>query len=977
MKQQPGIGIIAAAACLVLLAWPVGAQVNQGLDEATGIIHNGQWQNGVPLGAMGCGKFEVLPSGWFSRFSINHNWDEPMWDHPWRPSRATFFAIRAASPDIKSQIPNSKIQNPQSVTRWLRFGFREQELPGVTQVAHVAYRGQIPFIDAAFEDAALPVGVSLHAWSALVPHNAKDSSLPVAFFEFTLSNTNAQPVEASLMFSLEHLIGCGGYQVHGDHSQWREQEGNRVEPAAVKDTPLTGLRLFSTKQFEGMKLNSVGEYWLLSDGPTTARGWDAGAGGAELAAGFLKAGELERADNPKSPSTAGAICRKVTVPAGGKQKVLFAFAWWMPRHVTMDGKDHGHYYLRDFPNPQALAAYAFGQRERLERETAALGKLVTDSNLPAWMQRLILNSIHPMFDNTLLTRDGEFSVHEDPSWMEGALGTLDQRTVAHVFVGTFYPELARRELELFRQCQQSSGEVTHFCGNIYQIIGDPRVFYGVTHWPDLSAVYIWQVLKQYRWTGDRAFLDQSWPGIKRALDWLAAMDRDGDGIPEGGTTFDAGVQYAGEFVFTASVYGAALLSAMEIATIEGDAGTRDACAQRLERVRTTMRQRLWTGQYFAKCYLPDRGLVVPTLFTAQLAGDWLMREIGLPGVVSVPETQTSLESLLNVNGRRSPWVLADEFMPDGSAHNNYCWFTYQATYFAGLAMAEGWADDAMEVAWRIYEGVYHYYKIPWGMYINISPTLKDSPQGGASYMSTMAAWWWLYQLAGASLDVPGQTLWLSPRPPTSLGELHMPLCFPRVWFWLDYAPAKNVFRIKVLRQFGEPVVFKRVGGDPNAAAVELATPFTAQQDAVLDLMPWHKKLVTVTPRPAIIEHHAFPLQREGLPTLSWTAIGSDTNSNFHADDAYDGFAQTRWESSTPASTNLWWQLDLGAQQDFKTVEAVTSPPDFTAELSADGNQWRPMDAKLARQRARYLRLRPVQSTPGADPWRVIEVTVRP
>ena len=169
----------------------------------------------------------------------------------------------------------------------------------------------------------------------------------------------------------------------------------------------------------------------------------------------------------------------------------------------------------------------------------------------------------------------------------------------------------------------------------------------------------------------------------------------------------------------------------------------------------------------------------------------------------------------------------------------------------------------------------------------------------------------------------------------------------------------------------------RAQTDTNAAAVELPTPFTAQQDAVLDLMLWHKKLVTVTPRPAIIEHHAFPFQREGMPTLAWTAIGSDTNSNFHADDAYDGYAQTRWESSTPASTNLWWQLDLGAQQDFKTVEAVTSPPDFTVELSADGNQWQPMDLKLARQRARYLRLRPVLSTPATDTWRVIEVTVRP
>ena len=55
MKRQPGFEIIAAVACLALLAWPAGAQVNQGLDEATGIVHNGQWQNGVPLGAMGCG----------------------------------------------------------------------------------------------------------------------------------------------------------------------------------------------------------------------------------------------------------------------------------------------------------------------------------------------------------------------------------------------------------------------------------------------------------------------------------------------------------------------------------------------------------------------------------------------------------------------------------------------------------------------------------------------------------------------------------------------------------------------------------------------------------------------------------------------------------------------------------------------------------------------------------------------------------
>lgn len=951
-------GLVAAGALFLALSMGRAAVPDPGISQgwdASGVVHNGAWQNGVPLGAIGCGRFELLPSGWFSRFSINHNWDEPNWEDPWRPSRATFFAVRAGE-----------------TTRWLRFGWREQELPGVSQIAHVAYRGQFPSLDASFDDPTLAVRIALHAWSALVPHNVKDSSLPVAFFEFTLENPTAQPLDVSLLFSLEHFIGCGGYRVPGKHDRWRETDGNRVEPAAVKDTPLTGLRMFSSKTFDGMRQNSAGEYWLLSDGPTTTRGWDAGSDGRELVEAFGKHGELSGA---AGPATAGSVCRKVSVPANGKQKVLFTFIWWMPHHVTMDGKDHGHFYLREFQNPASLAAYAFAQRERLERETTAWAKLVNDSNLPDWLKQLVINSTHPMFGNTVLTRDGEFSVQEDPSWMEGALGTLDQRTVSHVFAETFFPELSRAELSLFGKCQQPSGELTHFVGNVYQTIGDPRVHYGITGWPDLAAVYVWQVLKHYRWTGDRALLDAAWPGIKRALDWLATTDRDGDGIPEGGTTFDAGVQYAGGFVFTASAYAAALQSAVEIATLENDDATRAACQQRLERVRATMRQRLWTGQYFAKCYLPDRGgAAIPTLFTPQLAGDWLTRALGLPRIVSENEARSSLEALFNVNGRRSPWTIADEFTPDGNAHNDHSWFTYQWTYFDGLATAEGFVDDALEAAWRVYDALYHYNRTPWGVPINFNPSLKDCPPNGASYMSAMAAWWWLYQLAGASVDVPGGTLWLSPRLPTNMTELHLPLFFPRTWFWLDCAPAKKIFQVKVLRHFGEPAVFKRISGDATEA-VSLAEPFVAKEGAVLDLEPWRSKLVTTTTRVPILQHRAFQFRRDGLPTLAWSASCSEPNSSFAPDQAFDGCLNTRWQSGAPATPQTWWQVDFGRREQFKSVEAVTAPAGVTIELSDDGKQWQAMAPNTNQHHARFVRLRP--SAPSAEPWRVYEVTVHP
>ena len=53
MRRQTVVVIITATLCLTLLAWQARAELNQGLDETTGIIHNGQWQNGVTLGAMG------------------------------------------------------------------------------------------------------------------------------------------------------------------------------------------------------------------------------------------------------------------------------------------------------------------------------------------------------------------------------------------------------------------------------------------------------------------------------------------------------------------------------------------------------------------------------------------------------------------------------------------------------------------------------------------------------------------------------------------------------------------------------------------------------------------------------------------------------------------------------------------------------------------------------------------------------------
>lgn len=499
------------ASCLLCAAAePTPPADCQGFDEAAGVWRNAPWRAGMPLGGVGCGKFELLPSAWFGRFTINHNWDMPLWEEPFVPSRGTFLAISASD-------------GVRRVTRWLRRGWPESELAGAEQVRCVEFRGAFPFAEAAFVDEKLPVRSSLRAWSPLTPHNIKDASLPVAFFELTLENPLDRTLEVGAMMSLENFVGIGGVRVHEGKQRWYFADGSSQQPVVISGSALQGLKFRSPRQFEGIGKNVSGEYLLLTDGPTTDRGWDALGDGKTLVEDFRLDGELNgqimRAREDKV-RPAGALCRRVLLSPHSKQTVYFVVAWWMPDHVTLDLKNHGHFYQRVFADSEKLAAYAFDQRERLAKETDDWARLVRESNLPAWMKTLTLNSAAAMFSNTLLTRDGTFAMQENPVRGEGALGALEKRRLSGAFCRTFFPELDRRELELFRACQQPSGEVPRLYGNAYRGIGNPNVWQGITGEPEPACVYVAEVLEHYRATGDRKFLDASWPSIKQAMAWL-------------------------------------------------------------------------------------------------------------------------------------------------------------------------------------------------------------------------------------------------------------------------------------------------------------------------------------------------------------------------------------------------------------------------------------------------------------------------
>jgi uncharacterized protein (DUF608 family) len=73
--------------------------------------------------------------------------------------------------------------------------------------AEVEFRGDWPIGRVTYRDPAMPVEVSLSAFSPFIPLNLNDSALPVTVMEYTLRNTSAEPVTAALSGWLENAVG--------------------------------------------------------------------------------------------------------------------------------------------------------------------------------------------------------------------------------------------------------------------------------------------------------------------------------------------------------------------------------------------------------------------------------------------------------------------------------------------------------------------------------------------------------------------------------------------------------------------------------------------------------------------------------------------------------------------------------------------------------------------------------------------------
>lgn len=70
----------------------------------------------------------------------------------------------------------------------------------------VTFRGEYPIGTVEYSDPAVPLSATLEAFSPFIPLATDDSSFPATIFQFTVRNSSASPVQASLLGELENGV---------------------------------------------------------------------------------------------------------------------------------------------------------------------------------------------------------------------------------------------------------------------------------------------------------------------------------------------------------------------------------------------------------------------------------------------------------------------------------------------------------------------------------------------------------------------------------------------------------------------------------------------------------------------------------------------------------------------------------------------------------------------------------------------------
>lgn len=653
-------------------------------------IDDGFWQ-GAPVGGFGAGTFSRSYRGNFERWHVKAG------VHKYQNVPANQFAVFAqveGKPPMAVVLSTGKPDgNILSAWNWsYRAGSGE-------------YAALYPKSWFVYRSDDLPVRLTLEQFSPILPENYKETSYPVAFYNWYAENPSNRPITVSLLFSWTNMVGWFRDVSSNFSGALNQQDRNSYRTEAVSGGTMHGI------VFDRLRNGAVAEEWdgqfaiatLATQGIEVSylSDFDPQGSGEEVWHSFAASGQLPNRSSEivsAGEQLAGAIAVRFKLSPNEKKLIPMALSWDFPVVQFGGGRKwlrhYTHFFDASGTNAWKLARTALENDTRWSEQVDAWQRpYVEDESKPEWYRGELFNELYVLADGGTLwgheqqapanprhisARDADsFSFLECFDYP--FYGTLDVRFYGSFPLIRFWPEIEKQEMRQYTDTiaeaisqhylwswkqqhdhefkslqRKTEGMAPHDLGSPAE---DPFVlvnqynYQDVSNWRDLNSKYVLMIWRDYAWTGstDREFLKYSWNAVQSAMEHLRRFDSDGDGMIKNGgfpdQTYDDWVA-RGESAYSGGLYLAALRAAEEMARQLGDDAKAKDYGGLFKKAQAAYIKNLWNGTYFNY----DQGSPYrDNSMAEQLAGQWYANLTGLGDLVPPQMERSALQHVYDFN----------------------------------------------------------------------------------------------------------------------------------------------------------------------------------------------------------------------------------------------------------------------------------------------------------------------------------------
>lgn len=559
---------------------------------------------GVALGGFGTGSFMYNISGSFGPFQAL---DNVIYKRKWFSEAAFHIYEKQGSKKIVKCLAT----DPKIKKAWDKIKTGDAHYYALQPKGWVNY-------------SCFKADISQKFFSPIIPHNYKETSYPVAIWQFQLYNPTGKNMEISVMLTFPDIfIGEKFYEEEFKNYFVKDKD---IKGVVLKSKKGIGQWCIAARELKGVKVSYL-------------TGWNASGNGKDVWNDFKDDGLLKNTKLDDSHS-AVAIAVKVKLKAKEKKIIPFVITWDFPVVKFGKGtewwKKYTQYFGRKGDNSFRIAKESLRNYKKWEKEIDKwMDPVINNKKYPDWLKQAAFNELYytqfggSFYEAGLKSgHDREYrGLHEEDNKffvMECMLypfaNTYDVRHYSSLIFARFWPEIEKEIQMSFADAIMHfdpEHQTPHDAGNPHD---DP--FFGwdnygtrKLHWKDLHSKFIQQVWRYYYLYRDKDFLNYVWEACKSTYEYMKTTDLNQDGLPDNkgsDNTYDAWGLW-GTSLLCGGLWVGALESMEQMAKIMKDP-ISDEVKKILKKAKFQLNKQLWyeKGRY----YKIDTGSKFPTAIMA-------------------------------------------------------------------------------------------------------------------------------------------------------------------------------------------------------------------------------------------------------------------------------------------------------------------------------------------------------------------------